>query len=275
MPKKRPEGIKLVAVIADTHCGSSRGLLPPSFYTSENNEVVPNSYQDWLWECYMRSFAFFKEVVGRDKVALVLNGDLIEGVHHGTKEIISPSVGDHVQAAIRTIEPFAEAAERIFVVRGTECHTNDSEAAVADYFGADMNPETRKRTFDRLLLDVNGVRHVFRHHIGTSVRRSSAGTQLSTQLAEEQIEAANNNEKIPKVLCVAHRHKFGKYEDENGLCVVSPPWQVLTRFAHKVVSQARTKPGIYILDHRGKESGQLPVVHAITFATPEQPTVAL
>ncbi len=249
--------------------------MPPGFKNFEGNEVRQNPMQEWLWECWGRLNLWIPEIVAGDPYALVLNGDLIEGNHHGTKQIISPSVGDHVNCAFTLLAPVAEKAERVFVVRGTECHVGENESALGDMLGAEMNTETGKRVFDRLTLDLNGVRNVFRHHIGTSMRRNLAGSGLSIALAEEQVEAANNGEPVPRVLCCAHRHKFGVYQDDNGLCVVTPPWQMLTRFGHKVVSPARTKPGGAFLDYRGKAEGQLPEVRSLSFRTPSPKAFAL
>lgn len=267
--------IRLILDLSDLHSGSTTALMPPGFKNFEGNEVRQNPMQEWLWECWGRLNLWIPEIVAGDPYALVLNGDLIEGNHHGTKQIISPSVGDHVNCAFTLLAPVAEKAERVFVVRGTECHVGENESALGDMLGAEMNTETGKRVFDRLTLDLNGVRNVFRHHIGTSMRRNLAGSGLSIALAEEQVEAANNGEPVPRVLCCAHRHKFGVYQDDNGLCVVTPPWQMLTRFGHKVVSPARTKPGGAFLDYRGKAEGQLPEVRSLSFRTPSPKAFAL
>jgi hypothetical protein len=266
--KKTEKGIRLVLVLSDLHVGSTKALLPPDFKTLEGNEVKLNAMQEWLWECWVRANAFIEEVADGDPYALVLNGDLIEGIHHGTKEIWSPEVKDHIAAAYQLLAPVAKRAAHTFLVRGTECHTNNQEVSLGEMLGAERCKETGLAATDRLTLDVNGVRHVFRHHIGSTIRRGLAGTQLSINLAEEQVEAVNNGESLPRVVCMAHRHKFGIYQDDNGMAIVSPPWQGLTRFGHKVVSQARTKPGLFILDSRGQQHGQLPKVWNKTYECP-------
>lgn len=260
--------IKLVVLVSDIHCGSTTGLLPPGFKNFEANEIKQNPVQEWLWEAWTRGQDWVAGVVGSDPFALVINGDSIEGVHHGTKQVVSPQVGDHAAAAKIAVMPLARRAARRFVVRGTECHTGEHEIALGDDIGAEINPDLGLPIFDRLTVDVNGTRCVFRHHISASVRRNLAGSGLSIALAEEQVESANNEEPLTRVLCCAHRHKFGVYKDDNGVCVVTPPWQFLTRFGHKVVSPARCKPGFVVLDWRGEAEGALPHVHSKIYKTP-------
>ena len=267
--------IKRIVALSDLHIGSTKGLLIPGFKTLEDNEIKLNAMQEWLWLCWVKANLFIDEQVGDEPFALVVNGDVIEGIHHGTKEIWSPEITDQRNAAVEILTDLTTKAAASFIVRGTECHVQNSESGIGSQLGCIRDEQTGLYAFDRLVLELNGIRHVFRHHIGTSVRRGLAGTQLSANLAEEQVEAANNGEKIPRVVVCSHRHKFGLYQDTNGLLVVTPPFQGLTRFGHKVVSQARTNPGIVILDYTNKAYGELPAVIEKTFKTPEAQAIEL
>jgi hypothetical protein len=273
-PKKKVRP-RLVVVLADIHSGSTMSLIPPGFETHEGNVIRPNAVQLWLWECWLDAQRWVGSVTAGDPYALVLNGDLIEGDHHGTKQIFSKSIGDHVSCAEQVLAPLAAVADHTFIVAGTECHTGTHEETLGKILGSVKNPDTNRHSWDRLSLNIAGTQCVFRHHIGTSTRRGLAATQFSAILAEEQLEAANNKEKLPTVVCCAHRHKFGHWQDENSVVVVSPPWQMLTRFAHKVVSHARTKPGVFILDWRGKPDGSRPEVRSMLYETPIQRGISL
>ena len=261
--------IRLFAFIADPHAGSTCALLPPGFKTLEDETIGQNALQRWLWACWVDAQAWLAGIIGKDPYALVLLGDLIEGDHHHSKQIISPDTKDHVNCAIELLDPLVRRATKTYVVRGTECHTNNSEVTVAKALGCEHNPELGIPAWDRLTADVKGVRCVFRHHIGSSIRRNLRATQLSVQLAEEQLEAANNGEPIPRVVGCAHRHFESKYEDDNGLIFVAQPWQVLTRFGHRIASSSRSKPGIYVLDFRDTGHGMLPIVHKRTYQAPQ------
>ena len=267
--------IKLMAVVAGLHAGSTVGLLPPDFKTIEGTEVRQNAIQQWLWTCWQDALGYVHEIAGDDELALVNNGDSVEGVHHRTTQVISPDVQDHVNAAIALLDPLVKRASRFFVVRGTECHTNNREITIGKAMGAEINPEIGIPAFDRLTIDVNGVRCVFRHHMTTSMRTYLEASAMSIHLAEEQLQAARNGEPIPRIVCAAHRHCHGYYGTAREMFIVSPPWQALTRFGHKVVSDKRTKPGLYLLDWRGKKPGELPEVHERLYDAPQPKAIKL
>lgn len=269
---KRP---RLVFVVSDTHCGSTLALMPPGFTTLEGTVLEQNPMQKWLWKCWMDSQKWAADLAGKDPFVLVVNGDAVDGYHHATKQVISTDMGDHVECAIHVLRDFVSKAKKTFFIKGTEIHTHNAEIVLGKALKTEINPETNLPAWDKLTMDIGGVRCVFRHHIGTTIRRGLAGTQLSLHLAEEQVEAANAGEVIPRVLCCAHRHKFGMYQDNNGLCVVSAPWQSLSRFAWKVVPTARNNPGLYALDWRGLPDGSLPRVHSRVYESEKPQAITI
>lgn len=268
-------GIRVAVVVSDIHAGSTVGLLPPDFISAEENEIKQNSIQQWLWACWNDGQKWIDGIVGKDAFALIVNGDVIEGNHHRTTQIITPKKEDHCAAAIDILRPLANRAAKRFFVRGTECHVGDSEINIARALGGEINADLKIPIWDRLTIDIAGTRCVFRHHIGTSTRASLEATQLSINPVEEIAEAIKNGERPPQVIGCAHRHKFGEFSNGRWLCFVTPPWQALTRFGHKVVSQARTQPGFVILDWRERPDGALPRVHNIEYNAPAGKVVTL
>ena len=274
--QKAIDKIRIILVMSDLHCGSTVALLPPRFETIEGQAVRQNKIQKWLWGCWTDATGpWFKSVIGDDPFALVINGDAIEGVHHGTTQVISPDPADHRVAAEQILAPVAELASAVFVVKGTEVHTLNSELQLGHNLGASRHPDTGLAAADRWIIDCAGVRCVFRHHIGTSARTYLEASQLSIHLGNEQIEAARVGHPVPRVLGCAHRHRYGLYDDAHGLCFVTPPWQALTRFGHKVVSAAVTKPGMVVLDWRKKKDGELPQVRPCIYVPSPSGSVSI
>ena len=262
MPKRKTkkQNIELVFVVSDLHCGGSGGLLPPGFRTFEGNEVRQNVGQAWLWPLWEKSIAWAKDKAAGQPFAIVVNGDVTEGVHHRNKQVISVEPEDHVEAARMSLEGLVDGASGVYVVQGTECHTEGVEASIGRELNAVENPETGRHSFVRLELEVNGTLCVFRHHIGTTSRSWLEASQLSIHMREEQVQAARKGTTIPKVLVCSHRHKFGYWGDPSALVVVTPPWQIPTRYAHKVVPNPVIEPGIVSLDWRGLTPGSMPVL---------------
>lgn len=268
----RPE---MLLIVSDLHCGSSVGLLPPNFKTLEGQPVNQSAWQEWLWECWTEMLLWVERETAGSNYAVVINGDIIEGVHHGTKQVISPDVSDHLNAAEIVCRPLIARASRTYIVKGTECHTNGTETTLGKILRTESNPDTGLPSWDRLHLTIRGCRCAFSHHVGTSTRSWTEATQLASILAEEALQAMKNGEDFPQVVGRAHRHKFGTFSNGRQLAVISPPWQGLTRHGHKVVPEARTQPGAYLLDWRGKPEGELPEVHERLYRTPAQTQIVL
>jgi len=272
---RKKRGIELIAIISDIHAGSTVAIMPPRFEMSDGNVVEANAVQRWFWECWMHANTWLSGIVGTDDFALVLNGDLVEGDHHHTDQIISKRLGDHVECARTILEPLSTRAERVFLTKGTECHTGDTEASLGVALHAEKNPETGRSVFDRLVLDVCGVRFVARHHIGTTSRPWLETNGPGMELAAEQLNTVRNRERMTQVLAVAHRHVGCHVATNEGICIVTPAWQALTRHGHKVVPSAKCKPGIYVLDWRGVEYGQLPRIHRRIYEAPQAKAITL
>jgi hypothetical protein len=72
-------------------------------------------------------------------------------------------------------------------------------------------------------------------------------TQFSVQLAEEQLEAANNGEPNPRVLLMAHRHKTGHWQDDNGMAIVTGAWQAAIADCTDTIQMAPMEADAYLL----------------------------
>jgi hypothetical protein len=264
-----PRGIRVAVFISDIHAGSTVAVMPPKVTLAEGTEVRQNKLQAWFWERWLDMQVWLDDELGGAPFALILNGDLIEGDHHRTDQIVSRNIGDHLAIAEEVLAPIASRAAKVFITRGTECHVGDAEAALAHKFGAEKDPETGRQVFDRLTLDLCGVRTVARHHVTTSSRPWLESNGLGIELAAEQLNAARNGEPIPRILAVAHRHTPGDVQTTEGLCFATPAWQGLTRHGHKVVGSARCKPGAYLLDWRSVPDGQMPIVRRRIYEAPK------
>lgn len=244
----------ITVVVSDTHVGSTVAVCPPDFEGLEGKRPPQSNNQKFLWHHWQAAEKWVKSIVGKDRYDLLCNGDLIEGVHHHTTQVWSNDPGDHIAAAVQLLNPLAQAAKHIRFVTGTEAHVGNREHALAYRFG-------EKQAYDQLnFVSTTGTRVRSVHHMGTSARLGLYGTGLSVALAEHQSQAARAGHPIPQVVIAGHRHTYGLYEDGRAMMVSCPPWQLLTRFGHKVATAAVPAIGLFLLDWRGVPANSLPVV---------------
>jgi hypothetical protein len=259
---------KLLICLSDLHCGSVYGLCPPGLQLYHGSKYTLNAGQEWLWQCWQQMVKDVLRIAGKHPFAVLFNGDLVEGIHHKSTEVISGEWCDHVAAAVGTCREIAKYAEKIYVVEGTECHTQTVEAGIGEDLGAEPNPETGLHAWPRLTLDAHGLRLVAQHHIGATSRPYLEAGGLSIALACEQLEALRNGEPIPQILISSHRHRAGVYRGQQALSIVTHAWQKLTRHGRKVVPHGRCLPGFHMLDWRGVPKKELPYVHTQTYVAP-------
>lgn len=241
--------VDYVVVVSDQHCGSSYGLMPSEYTTHEGQDVRPNVLQKWLLSCWLDFWTFAYRRMGKSKWALILNGDIIEGVHHNSLEVISSEKRDHVGMALDLLTPLMERADYIAVIEGTECHTNNAESDIARALCAVPYAKNR-HAWPQIDLSVRGCNGIMRHHISTAVRPYLEASALSIQLGSDRVESCRMRRPPPQFLVSAHRHAYGAYDDGDAISVVCPPWQGLTRYGRKVVPAASTRVGGIILDFR-------------------------
>jgi hypothetical protein len=252
--------IEVVIPVGDLHCGSVVGLCPPEVTLDEGQKYRHNLIQKWTWECWMDfCYSFVPSVVRKRQYAVVVNGDAIDGVHHGGHELVTTEESLHIAIAVECLKHLTENAAKVFVVKGTPTHVKrTSESSIGAMIGAEQDPDTGQFAAYHWLLNIRGCPVSFRHHMSTSTRASLYGTGLSVHLAEEQIQAVRYGQTVPRVVVRSHRHTPGLYRDDKAMAVSLPAWQGLTSFGHKVVPAAVNGVGGAALDWAGLGDGELP-----------------
>jgi hypothetical protein len=260
-PKREPVG---VVVISDLHIGGSTALWPPDGKLSSGNTVGfgSNRHQEWLWSIWQNTIKTVKEHFGKDPWVLVLNGDLVDGIHHANKEVTAAIEADHMEAAIEVIRPLHELAQTTRVVRGTECHVKDFESVIAKQLGAEF-------AGDKLLFEVHGTLIDVKHHMPTSSRAYLEAGPLSIVMGNALQNYLRVRHRPPRVFLRGHRHVGGVYSDGTSAIVSTGAYQLLTRWAFKVVPDSICRPAFAILDWRGRPKDSVPAITLPTY-DPEQ-----
>lgn len=255
---------KLVVAISDLHCGSDVGLLPERVELSDGQALGhgKNAWQKWLWGAWLDGMKWVKALTGNDPFVLVLTGDLIEGFHHRTDEIVAQKAIEHLTIAEASVGGLIKQAAKTYVVRGTECHTHDWESLFARNFGLG-------KAHDFIQFDLNGVLVDARHHMPVTGRLHLEASALSIVAANARSNAIRAHHDPARIFLRGHRHLHGIYSDGESLIACTGAWQGLTRHGKKVVTEAVCRPSIIAFDARKTPSGELPSIHQRAFNPPQ------
>jgi hypothetical protein len=253
---------KIAVVISDLHIGSTVALWPEKYVSIEGVPIGQNAIQKWLWKQWMDATRkWLPSVVGDDPYVLIINGDGVEGQHHRTLQIMTADPADQSRAFKQVLGPVFQGAQKTYMTLGTECHTRNDEMRIGYDLGAEIDPETGHHAFSELHLEIHGCYGTIRHHCASSSSPFYEAGGLGRAMNNEIVEAARCGFRIPKWMMRAHRHRPGFVTDGNTLIGVTGAWQLLTRFAHKVVPSALCQASVAVLDWRGTQRGDLPRIH--------------
>lgn len=252
-------------VISDPHCGSDVGLMPPSVILDNGTERGhgKNKKLQWIWKSFLESTARALEVINGDPFVLTFNGDLIEGIHHRSDEVVAAKIIEHVGIAVECFRPLVTEAHSVKVTKGTECHVGDMENVFMRELGIPGKAkDVQQYTINGCLVDA-------RHHMPATSRLHLESGGLGVAMANCRSNMLRAGHPVAKVFLRAHRHCGGDYCDGESMIAVTPPFQMLTRHAHKVVTDAIPRVGMYLFDWRNTPKGALPATHRFFFSPPQ------
>jgi hypothetical protein len=249
------------AVTSDHHVGSTVGLCcPEKVGLPDGGFHEPAPIQQRIWERYEDYWSVVRarRAAVDGQLYVVLNGDLFEGDHHGTWQIVSkhPEAADYISdRAFGALSPVAiSKPDRVFIVRGTEAHSKPlgaSEEQFARRIGATADEITTTRpiwSWWRLRMTIHNCVLDFMHHPGTYGSRPWTEASGAARLAH-YIWAEHSRRKIraPDVAVRSHVHNPNQGWSDGVHAIITPAWQLKTGHAWKVVSEKITPFGGVII----------------------------
>lgn len=237
MPAKRRD---ILVVVADTHIGSTVALCPPAVPLDDGGSYTPSAGQRWLWSCWLD---FWTQVMatrpsGGGKRYVVHLGDICEGDHHETSQIVSRNPATMLDLAITVLEPVRQWADHMFVIRGTEAHAGKSaamEEAIADDLNCTRDMARDTASWWHLLLEVQGVRIDCAHQpISASGRPWTRANGANVLAFATFSEYAEHGERPPDIALRAHLHRFSDSGSNYVTrAVIAPAWQLGTAYSNR------------------------------------------
>jgi len=185
------------------------------------------------------------------KKKIVINGDAIEGNHHGSIQIISPNPKHHVEIFVELITTFlhkigfsVKNGDEFDIVSGTESHTGWMEYEIANQLS-----EWGARYHDELKVNVNGKYLWWVHQGARPGRGANEGNALRNWGRDLYFDCLKYGKQPPHMVTMSHFHK-NTYEAFNDSyrhtmhLQVLPSWQGKTRFGYKASPFQRNDIGM-------------------------------
>lgn len=270
----KTETLNNLVVLSDTHCGCRLGLCPiDGVPLDDGGTYMPSPFQKKLYQMW-RVFwdEFVPEATKGEPFGVVVNGDMVDGVHHGSTTQISHNLMDQAEVAYRMFAPIVDlCGGRFWMVRGTEAHVSQSareEEVLGKRLGARPNTDGQYARWDlwKKIGERDRLVH-FLHHIGTTGSQAYESTAVTKELVESFVEAARWRRSPPDMIVRSHRHRYiettvatgsggdGEWETSKATAVVTPCFQGKTPFTFKIPGARLSTPqigGIVIREAHGE-----------------------
>ena len=278
--------VHLIAAMGDLHAGSTRAVSPPDgIELDDGGHMTPNKVQAWLYSLWQDAWHVqFSALLDRykpDQITVLLNGDLIEGHHHGSPQS-APLVGQHFRAAHELLKlgPLKYKPNYIHLIRGTEAHDGrvgelmEGLARTLRAEGSEMiqDPDTAQWSSFWRRVEIDGNLIDCRHH-GRFGQRMHTKDSYIRLYAHDVWEAHVRSGERPPDLCFrSHHHNYGdsgRIVDLPTRVIALPAWQTLTSFGHRIAIEDLGKHGIVVVPIR---DGVILEPHPILYE-PTRPTV--
>lgn len=268
-PARARERIRNLVIVSDLHAGCRLGLCPPTpIRLDDGGHYHSSEFQQKVWELW-REFhdKWLPEVTRREPYDLVVNGDVLDGVHHQSTTQVSHNIEDQLTIAEMALAPEVKKCKAsggtYYHIRGTEAHVGKSgiyEEQLARRLGACPNDQGQYARWE-LWKRVGGAGgplvHLL-HHVGTTGSAAHEASAVNAELTASYVEAARWRREPPTYVVRSHRHRFIAVDigAANGYAaaIVTPAWQGRTPFAYKIPGARLSEPQIGgVLIRRGDE----------------------
>ena len=255
--RKRKHNRARVLVISDLHANSTVAPWPADCPVQDGGRYEPNPFQAYLNECW----ADLVEAAGRmGGPTLVINGDLINGIHPRDGQVVSANASIQAAAADMLLRPLVAQCGKLYITRGTEWHESklsDDVERLAKGLGAVPNPASGSYTWPKLLLEVGGKVISFAHHIGVSGVATYEASVVLRELLMEVLEYTRTyGQDAPALRLMVRSHRHRSIEigaPPNLRALITPGWQLKTAYVDAKAVNSMPHIGYTVVDDAGED----------------------
>jgi hypothetical protein len=210
----------IVVWFSDTHAGSCYALMNPEVVLYREDEQgnpdpwrpAPTKIQEYLWNCYEQDIQSVKALAGGDRIILVHNGDIMQGLKW-CSELVSTREADQVLIAEANLEPWLRLpnVKALRLTQGTGVHgfgEGSSDRELLAILEAKY-PERNIATTRHGLLVVDDVYFDYAHHGPTpGIRNWTTGNVLRHYTRSLMLDELVAGRMPPRVVIRSHYHAY-------------------------------------------------------------------
>jgi len=249
--------------IADFHSGSPFALYPNKQLQLKGGNISPNPLQSIIYRQFVEVCTGVREIRKGKRLIIKVVGDAVEGIHHATKELITPYYIDqktiHLELMTELMErvKFAKG-DTLYYVDGTPAHAGETEYAIADDLHAvpyvkGGGENDGLYTWPIIKGKINGVEVWTAHHGSGAGGELARGNALRNKLREIYYSCKADGLNIPRVVVMADRHEHRHERFERGGDVIDgfllPAWKVKDGYIYKVSPFSRPSIGALVVTY--------------------------
>lgn len=256
----------VLAVVNDVHAGSTVAVCPPQIQLDDGGYYGASKAQLWLWDCWQR---FWQEVddtrkAENAKLYMAFNGDMVDGDHHQTTQIMSGNLTAQAQAFNACMRvPLNLEPDAIAFIRGTEAHVGKSASAeerIADGLRRDGrpvygDPDTGTSSWWHCRWEIQGILFDIAHHGRTGQREHTRASAASLHAHDILMSHVKSGDRPPNLCLRAHYHRFNDSYDAAKITrvITGGAWQLKTGYVHaKHADSLADIGGLIIVIRNGK-----------------------
>ncbi|HUT10952.1 MAG TPA: hypothetical protein VMY42_10675 [Thermoguttaceae bacterium] len=248
-----PKSVNNLIVVSDLHCGCQAGLCPPNgIGLDEGGHYQPSALQQTVWKWWQEFWdVWVPSACHNEPYAVAVNGDALDGRHHGATHQVSQNLADQARIAEVVLRPIVERCAALYLIRGTEAHVGasaENEERLGRAIGAKPDEQGRyARPELRVRIGGRSCAHLM-HHIGTTGTSHYESSAVLKELVETYSEAGRWGRQPFDAVVRSHRHRFIMVTVPTsrgyGFSFVTPGWQLKTPFTYKIPGGRVTTPQV-------------------------------
>lgn len=266
----------LIVVLSDFHSGGSTALFPNRFWqsgTTEHNHT-PTQRQQALYAHFETCMEYALQHRRGRRLVVVHDGDAIEGVHHGSVQMVTMNKDEQIELHTELMDTFLrkvrfsrKEGDLLYYISGTETHVGEHEQTIAKDLKAQKNPDGG-RVYHHLELDINGRILWFFHHGKKRGNGANEGNALRNFMRDIYFDCVKQEKRPPDFVITGHTHTpaFNTYivpqKDTYHTihAIICPSWQEKTRYGHMIAPIDRNEIGAVYLQIRATGEIMPPVI---------------